>query len=366
MLSDFERRLTDLAIRNHYLTQSQVRECVEYRSTFAPSVSLETLLVERSYLTEAEVEELSRLAQGGAPPPAPRPAAPPDARTFGSCSVLEPLARGPSGSVCRGYHAALGQDVAVKIISDNPLNRPFIDRFLARTRRASDIHHPNVARVIEVGRRPDAAYIVSEFLAGIPLRDHVLGSIRLGLEKAIGTLKQIAAGVAAFHERGVVHGNLKPENVFLLETREVKLTDAGLARDDAGFLRRHADLAGSIVFTLAPEQWSREATPASDLYACGILWHFMLTGRYPFEGSSCEELRQKHERSFPPAPSERVPGLPPAADALFRKLTQKDPTLRCDGPRALLEALDRLENRHVASQYPTPPPVTRAMARRSS
>lgn len=357
MLSAFEKRVADLAVQNRYLTESQVRECISYRQTFAPALPLETILVERNYLTGGEMEELSRLARAAGPAqPAEEPGACP-------CAIEEPVGRGPSGTVYRARHPALGE-VALKVISANALNRPFLDRFRAAAESATRVEHPNVARIFQAGRRPDALWIASEHVQAIPLRDHVLGSIRLDLGESISILKQTAAALGAFHAQGLAHGNLKPENVLLAETRELKVTDAGLGRADAGFLKSHPDLAGSLVYSLAPEQWAGEAVPASDFYACGILWHFMLTGRFPFQGTNYEELRRKHERTLPLPPSSWVTELPPAADAIFRRLTHKEPGLRYGSAEALVEALDRLEDARLSIETePDPAPTPRGLRR---
>jgi serine/threonine-protein kinase len=141
----------------------------------------------------------------------------------------------------------------------------------------------------------------------------------------------------------VAHGNLKPENVFVMPGGRVKLTDLGLARAEPEWLRRHVDNAGTIVFSLAPERWQGPATASADLYSCGVLWYFMLTGRYPFTGATFAEIRRKHEKGEAPVPSDDAPGLPKAADALFSRLVKKEPRERTATAGDLAAELDRLK-----------------------
>jgi serine/threonine-protein kinase len=124
---------------------------------------------------------------------------------------------------------------------------------------------------------------------------------------------------------------------------EVKLTDFGLGRDDSEFLKAHADLAGGILHVLAPEQWSQEAVPATDLYASGVIWHFMLTGQYPFTGKGYGITRQNHEQGTARPPSECRDDLPPGVDVLFWSLANKDAKARYPSIRAFLSDLRCLE-----------------------
>lgn len=255
----------------------------------------------------------------------------------------EELGRGSTGKVYRAVNPERGQEAALKIISGSTFGRPYLDRCLARARDISLIHHPNLAGVLDAGTHGDSIYIASEFVEGLTLRDHVLGNIRLPLEEAIGILKQVAAGLEAAHQRDLVHGNLTPDNILITELREVRLTDLGLAREISGLPVEEVRELGNLIYSLAPERWTRRAAPPGDFYACGALWYFMLTGVQPFEAPTFEEVRRAHRDLNPPPPSKRVPELPPGADALFIKLTYKDPSLRYRHSAELLADLDRLE-----------------------
>ncbi len=228
------------------------------------------------------------------------------------CTALSEIGRGPAGTVYRARHAGRDEEVALKVL---PLEWPI----LARARRALGLEHPNIARVHEVELRGDALHVVSEFVESLSLHEHVTGRLRLAPAEAAGFLKQVAAGLGAAHARGVVHGNLKPQNVLITEMREVKLTDFCLPRVEGPEFAPY----------LAPEFGRTGATPKTDLYACGALWHFMLTGG---------------ARLGCGLPSRRFPGIPSLADAVYARLTAAEPSFRYRDPAALMKDLDRLED----------------------
>jgi hypothetical protein len=259
--------------------------------------------------------------------PAPAPVTPPAL----PLTIREEVGSGPNGTVYRAFHETLRHEVALKVLRPD---RPAGDA----VRRAATVIHPNVARTLRIATWNGAPCIVGEFVEGVPLYDHVVGSVRLAPEDAIPLLKQVAAGLAAAHSRGVAHGNLKARNLVVQESRELKITDFGLApaRPDA--------YSADLQLYLAPERQRGEPTPAADLYSCGVLWYFMLSGGQPFAAPTAEEIRRRHVEARPVPLSSRVPGLARGFDAIFTKLTFREPVLRYRSASALLEDLDRLEN----------------------
>jgi hypothetical protein len=246
-------------------------------------------------------------------------------------TIREEMGSGPAGTVLRAFDETLRQEIALKILK--PERTPG-----ELARRAATIRHPNVARTLEFDSWNGAPCILSEFVEGVPLYDHVVGSVRLLAEDAIPILKQIAAALGAAHALKIAHGNLKARNVIVTEYREVKVTDFGLAPPPA--IPPSADLS----LYLAPERLRAEPSPSADLYACGVLWYFMLTGNQPFAAPTIPEIRRRHSTARPVPIKARVPALPFGFDAIFIKLTFKEPTLRYRSAAALIEDLDRLEN----------------------
>ncbi len=333
---DPETRLASLAVERGLLSREQVDACLSARVVSDPSAPLELMFVSLGYLTGLQADDLVRAAQ--------EPETPEELiRIVGSCTVLAPLGRGPSGSVHRAFHGKLGKEVALKVIGANSLNAPLLDRFEERSRRALGMEHPNLARILEVGRQDGALYIASALLPGMPLLNALAGGEPLDLPSALKILKQAAAALHSLHGAGAVHGNLKPENVFLTGGTTIQLTDPGLARDGGEYLREHADLVGSLVFSMAPEQWAGEAGPATDLYQCGVLWHFMLTAKTAFGHRWTREIRKNHEQGTARPPSAFREDLPPAADAIFTALVQAEPRRRYPGAEELVDDLERVE-----------------------
>jgi serine/threonine-protein kinase len=343
-LTATERKWVERALKRGALTSAQVKEAVEAREATDPSAPLEVVLVSMGLLQEPQLEALGRTTRR-IPILAPTDETGEVVQIYGSCTVLEPMARGPSGTVYRAVHGDTGEKVALKLIPANALNRPFLRAFSRNLQLALGLSHPRAARVFDAGVQGTTLYVATELLGGPTLLEIVRENGPLVAERASALLAQVAGALRAAHGIGLIHGNLKPENVFLSGKLDVKVTDFGLGRADAGFLAQHADKAGTLVYSLAPEQWSRETVPASDFYACGVLWYYMLTGKYPFEGRSYQEIRRKHERTEPPAPSAAHRGVPSSADALARKLLEKDPARRLASADGLLQALQAFDSR---------------------
>ena len=246
-------------------------------------------------------------------------------------TLREEMGSGPNGTVFRAFHETLRQEVALKVLREDRAPGDLV-------RRAVTILHPNVARTLRIATWNGAPCIVNEFVEGIPLYDHVVGNVRLAPEDAIPILKQIAAGLGSGHARGVAHGNLKARNVIIRDSRELKITDFGLAPSRPGAY------SADLQLYLAPERHGAVPTPAADLYACGVLWYFMLTGGQPFAAPTADDIRRRHREARPALPSARVPGLPRGCDSVFTKLTFPEPLLRYRTAADLLGDLDRLEN----------------------
>ncbi len=346
-LSSSERDWAERAVERGVLTRAELKQALAVRSASDPDAPLDVLLVSLGFMNEEEVEGLGQatpvLPAGGAP------GGPEEVvQIYGSSTVLEPLGRGPSGPVYLALHGDSGRRVALKVIPANALNRPFLARFSANARLALGLVHPRAARVLDAGVQGDALYVASELVTGPTLLESVRSEGPLPAVRAADVLAQAAGALEAAHAIGLPHGNLKPENVFLPGKVDVKVTDFGLGRGDPEFLKEHADQAGSIVFSLAPEQWIRGTVPASDFYALGVLWHLMLTGKYPFEHRWTREIRKMHEQADPPAPSSLARGVPRAADPLAARLLEKAPARRLSSVPELLRAL-------AAVQSPRPP-----------
>jgi hypothetical protein len=246
-------------------------------------------------------------------------------------TLREEVGKGPNGTVHRAFDETLHQEIALKVLQSGRAPSDL-------ARRAAALQHPNIARTLEFETWNGLPCILTEFVEGIPLYDHVVGNMRLLPEDAIPILKQIGAALGAAHKAGVPHGNLKARNAIVTESREVKVTDFGLCPP------RGEPASADLQLYLAPERNHEGPSPAADLYACGVLWYFMISGGQPFAAPTIREIKRRHTHSHPVPLTSRVRDLPFGYEAIFIKLTYKEPLLRYRSAAALLDDLDRLEN----------------------
>lgn len=253
------------------------------------------------------------------------------------------LGEGAVGAVFEASHVLIGRRVAVKILKPELLRRDDVRAsFLREARTVNWVSHPNVAEIFDLGEEQDGlVFQVMELLEGERLSERLeRGPLEAGA--ALGLLEQITGALARAHDLGVVHRDLKPEHVFLVErggkSDFVKLIDFGLAylareeRTEASGL-----LAGTPGY-IAPEVLAGEAAgPAADLYAVGVMLFEMVTGRHPFPGRDPAALHRSHRSQTAPEACTCVPGLPAEMGAMIARLLEKDPARRYGDAYRLLE-----------------------------
>lgn len=335
-ISEVDGHIGRLAVERGLLTLEQFMEVLAARDAEDSSAPLDLVLVSAGLITEEQAETLAKEA-AQAPPPLDRQSLADLCRTVG-----EPVGRGPSGVTLRCRLPDRPKTLALKLVSRNTLNEPFIEAFAAASKKTATLEHPAAIRVLDVELRAADLAVVSEFAEGMSILDRVRRQGPLKATAAAEALAQVAGALAECHGAKRVHGNLKPENVFLLPNGGVKVGDFGHARAEPEWLKLNADKAGSLVYSMAPEQWSGRPVPATDLYACGVLWHLLLTGDYPHKGRTFIEIRRRHEEEDAPPPSLAVKGLPADADTIAVRLLKKDPRERYTTADELAADLKRL------------------------
>lgn len=240
------------------------------------------------------------------------------------------LGVGAMGSVFRARHVVIDRIAAIKILNSNLLDHGSSRAWFVREARAVNrVNHANIAEIHDLGETDDGrVYLVMELLEGIRLIDHIAeGPMDLAL--VLSVVEQIASALARAHGLGVVHRDLKPEHVFLIERggrRDfVKLIDFGLARlMNEGRLSAHGAIFGTPAY-MSPEQSSgQDAGPQADLYALGVVLFEMLTGQPPFSSDDPNELLECHRSAAPPDPTEFRGGLDPAFSHMVLKLLAKN------------------------------------------
>lgn len=264
--------------------------------------------------------------------------------------VEQPIARGGMSSVYRGADTRLGRPVAIKIMDPRLADdRSFVERFEREARSAAQLHHPNVVTVHDQGVDAEHVFLVMELVDGGTLRDLLDERGRLDAPTAIAVAEQMLAALAAAHQAGLVHRDVKPENVLIGRTGTpptgvVKVADFGLVRAVASSGNTSSSVILGTVAYLSPEQVTTGlAGERGDVYSAGIVLYEMLTGQAPYTGDTAISVAYRHVNSDVPKPSDTVPGVPLALDDLVRRATRRDPEARPADAGAFLDELRRIK-----------------------
>lgn len=229
----------------------------------------------------------------------------------------------------------------------------FQSRFIQEARAAARLADPHVVNVFDQGQDGELAYLVMEYLPGITLRELMREQKRLTITQTITIMDAILSGLAAAHAAGIVHRDVKPENVLLAEDGRIKIGDFGLARATTANTATGAQLLGTIAY-LAPELVTRGTADArSDIYALGIMLYEMLVGEQPYKGEQPMQIAFQHATEQVPRPSARNPSVPEPLDELVLWATEKSPDDRPLDAKAMLTRLREIEREIGVAPAPT-------------
>ncbi|MFC5930139.1 Stk1 family PASTA domain-containing Ser/Thr kinase [Cryobacterium melibiosiphilum] len=258
----------------------------------------------------------------------------------GRYEVRSRIARGGMATVYLATDLRLERRVALKIMHGHLADdAAFRSRFIQEARSAARLAHPNVVNVFDQGQDADMAYLVMEYLPGITLRDLLKDYGRLTPEQTLDILEAVLSGLAAAHKAGIVHRDVKPENVLLADDGRIKISDFGLARASNNNTATGQALLGTIAY-LSPELVTRGVADArSDIYALGIMTFEMLTGEQPYVGDAPMQIAYQHANDTVPMPSSKVPSIPQELDELVLWATARDPEQRPRDARVMLDQL---------------------------
>jgi eukaryotic-like serine/threonine-protein kinase len=238
--------------------------------------------------------------------------------------------------------------VALKLLKDQYAeNEEFVERFKREAQSAAALSHPNIVSIFDRGASEDGTYYIAmEYLPGGTLKDRIISRGALPARTAAAVALQIAQALRVAHERGVIHRDIKPHNILITDSGDVKVTDFGIARAaDASTISHPGDILGSAKY-ISPEQAMGEPVgPASDLYSLGVVLYEMLTGRVPFEVDTLAGVPVKHVDEQPRRPREVNPEVPEDMEALTMRLLAKDPDDRPGSAAELVEELTRVRER---------------------
>lgn len=274
----------------------------------------------------------------------------------GRYRVRARIARGGMATVYVATDLRLERRIALKVmhahLSDDSA---FQSRFIQEARAAARLADPHVVNVFDQGQDGELAYLVMEYLPGITLRELLREQKRLTVAQTITIMDAVLAGLSAAHRAGIVHRDVKPENVLLAEDGRIKIGDFGLARATTANTATGQQLLGTIAY-LAPELVTRGTADArSDIYALGIMLYEMLVGEQPYKGEQPMQIAFQHATESVPRPSVRNPAVPEQLDELVLWATEKSPDERPDDAQQMLERL-----RDIERELGITPAVTRA------
>ncbi len=257
----------------------------------------------------------------------------------GRYRVLERLADGGMATVYLALDTRLDREVALKVMRPHLVNdETYVARFRREARSAARLSHPHVVQVFDQGEDAGQMFLAMEYVPGQTLREVIATEGALSPRAALDILQPMLEALAAAHAAGMIHRDVKPENVILRPDGTVKVADFGLAREISSqtSTASHGMILGTVAY-LSPEQVERGVADArSDVYAAGLILFEMLTGSKAFTGDTPINVAYQHVHSSVPAPSSRTPEVPPQLDALVARATSRDPDQR---PRDAAEFL---------------------------
>jgi eukaryotic-like serine/threonine-protein kinase len=253
--------------------------------------------------------------------------------------ILRMIGGGGMAKVYLARDMILDRDVAVKILRlDFANEQEFIHRFQREAQSATSLVHPNIVSVYDVGEEDDIYYIVMEYVEGMTLKQYIQQHYPISVEKSLDIMGQLASAISHAHQNHIIHRDIKPHNILLDHSGNVKITDFGIAMAlTSTSITQTNSVLGSVHY-LSPEQArGGMATRKSDIYSLGIVMFELLTGRLPFSGESAVAIALKHLQTETPSPKRWNSSIPQSVENIILKSTAKDPFMRYDSVEEMAE-----------------------------
>ena len=255
--------------------------------------------------------------------------------------IMKTIGEGGMANVYLAYDTILDRNVAVKVLrGDLATDEKFVRRFQREALSASSLSHPNIVEVYDVGEDNGSYYIVMEYIKGKHLKQLLKQRGKLTLTEVVDIMLQVTDGMSAAHDKYIIHRDIKPQNIMILENGLIKITDFGIAMAlNSTQLTQTNSVMGSVHY-LPPEQASgKGATIQSDVYSMGILMYELLTGELPFKGDNAVEIALKHIKEPFPKIRSILPNLPQSIENIIMKATAKNTKNRYNDAREMHDDL---------------------------
>ncbi len=274
--------------------------------------------------------------------------------------IIRTIGEGGMANVYLAYDTILDRNVAVKILRGDLANdEKFVRRFQREAISASSLNHPNIVEMYDVGEDDGKYFIVMEYLEGQTLKSLIKKRGHLSLAEVIDIMLQLTSGIACAHDSYIIHRDIKPQNVLILEDGTVKITDFGIAMAlNSNELTQTNSVMGSVHY-LPPEQANGSgATIKSDIYSLGILMYELLTGKLPFKGENAVEIAIKQMRDPIPSVCDFNPEIPQSVENVILKAAAKNPKNRYENALEMHEDLETVldKSRQDEKKYVYPYP----------
>ena len=275
------------------------------------------------------------------------------------CTINRKIGEGGMGAVYEGTHEHLERQVAVKVLPEYHVNRPgFAERFLRESRSAAKVLHPNVVQVMDAGVDGNTHYIVMEFVEGKSLEELLDEKGQVPIQEALRYVRDSARGLGAAWEHGVIHRDIKPDNIRISSKGVAKVADFGLAKDLESTLK--ISITGAVMGTplyMSPEQARGEKVDfRSDIYSLGATLYHLIVGRPPFKGPTPLTVMQKHTEEDPEPLTTSVEDCPPEVEKLVLRMMAKKPEGRFASYKELVKAIDGLLQEATPAEPTSPTP----------
>lgn len=257
----------------------------------------------------------------------------------GRYEIISRIGSGGMADVYKARDHKLNRLVAVKVLkAEFREDRTFVSKFRSEAQAAAGLSHPNIVNVFDVGEDDEVYFIVMELVEGITLKEYITKKGQLSVREATSIAIQVSMGLEAAHNRGIVHRDVKPQNIIISTDGKVKLSDFGIARA-ASSNTISSNVMGSVHYSSPEQVRGGYSDSKSDIYSLGITIYEMVTGRVPFDGDTTVAIAIKHLQEEMEAPGKYVPNLPHSLEQIILKCTQKSVDRRYQFMSELIEDL---------------------------
>ncbi len=326
------RIFLDLALERGYVSQEQVDETLQIREKLQEmglDEKVQALMVKKGFISETDARRVGKALSGY--------------RRLGNYEIIARVGQGSMGTVFKARQISMDRNVALKILPPKlASDKIYVERFMREARAVAKLNHVNIVQGIDVGEEKGYYYFAMEYVEGITARETLKSKGPYREKEALGIIVQIARALDHASEAGLVHRDVKPDNIIITPQSVAKLLDLGIAKT-VGAAGEEGVRLGTPYY-ISPEQARGDADvdARSDIYSLGATFYHMVVGSPPFSGSSAEEVIRAHLTSTVPNPREVRPGLSRNVSRIIEMMMARDPEDRYQAADELLADLDKV------------------------